>query len=252
MKTQSCWAVIPAAGVGQRMGSEIPKQYLALSGRRIIEHTIDRIRSCNAIKGVVVAVSPEDDVWPALFRQLSNQSETGSAARLLDTFGGEQRCHSVLAGIERLLMKTNDHDGADLEDWVLVHDAARPCVRTADIETLIDCVINHSVGGILGAPVRDTLKRCSTSLDIEETVERKQMWHALTPAKCFRFGTLRDALKQCIDEGVLVTDEAQAIELSGLSPCVVESSGDNIKITHPFGFSASRNLFSSAKRTVKN
>jgi len=130
----------------------------------------------------------------------------------------------VLNGLEAL-------PAAD-EDWALVHDAARPCLRPADLAKLIDQLYAHPVGGILGVPVRDTLKRCAVTGEIEQTVDRASLWHALTP-QMFRVGLLRAALREALAAGRLVTDEAQAIELAGHTPVMVEGHSDNLKITRP-------------------
>jgi 2-C-methyl-D-erythritol 4-phosphate cytidylyltransferase len=141
------------------------------------------------------------------------------------TIGGAERCHSVLNGLGAL-------PGATGDDWVLVHDAARPCLRQADLTTLIDTLAADACGGILAVPVRDTLKRCRADGHIEHTVDRERLWHALTP-QMFRVRVLRDALRATLAAHRLVTDEAQAIELAGFVPRVVEGHADNIKITRP-------------------
>ena len=209
------WAVVPAAGVGKRMGSNIPKQYLSLCGLPVIEHTISRLLSHTGIKAVTVALGSDDEWWESV--------PSRSRARRVD--GGAERCHSVLNGLRALL-----DTGAEPRDRVLVHDAVRPCLRGEDIDRLMDIVGDYEGGGLLGLPVRDTMKRVNPDGCIHETVARNQLWHALTP-QLFPLEILHDALKKTIDTHCLVTDEAQAMEFAGHHPRMVEGRPDNIKIT---------------------
>jgi 2-C-methyl-D-erythritol 4-phosphate cytidylyltransferase len=140
--------------------------------------------------------------------------------------GGTERCHSVLKALDALAGE------AAAEDWVLVHDAARPCLSRADLYRLVDCLRDHPVGGLLAVPVRDTMKRCSPDGSVMATVERAGLWHAYTP-QMFRFGLLSASLRSSIAAGELVTDEAAAVERAGLVPRVVEGSFGNIKVTRP-------------------
>ncbi len=212
------WAVIPAAGIGKRMGSEIPKQYLELNGKAIILHTLDRLLFHSAIKGAVVALSRHDGWWEHL--------EIHHDKPVQRVEGGIERCHSVLNALHEL----SSH--ADDEDWVLVHDAARPCLLQTDLDNLINRVSQDKIGGLLGVPVRDTMKRAETSGRVIDTVEREGLWHALTP-QMFRLGMLRSALENAIEAEQLVTDEASAMEQAGYQPLLVEGSATNIKITRP-------------------
>ena len=216
-KQQQFWAVIPAAGVGKRMGSDVPKQYLPLHGKTVIEHTLDRFLDHPAIAGVVVAISAGDEYW----------AELGlSMPHLHVVTGGTERCHSVLNALDYL-------EGiAKATDWVLVHDAARPCLRDTDVQQLIDTLAEHAVGGLLGLPVSDTVKRTDASGRVETTVPRDNLWRALTP-QMFRLGDLRQALSAALEQGVLVTDDASAMEFVGKAPLMVEGHADNIKITRP-------------------
>ncbi len=211
------WAVVPAAGMGARMRADVPKQYLPLAGRTVIEHTLTRLAGHPRIAEVVVALASDDVLFPGLAPRLP------AAVRAVP--GGVERCHSVLNGLNALAAAT-------AADWVLVHDAARPCLRAADIDRLLDALSGTEWGGLLAVPVRDTLKRCGPAGDIEATVDRTNLWHALTP-QMFRVGALRTALAAALDAGRLVTDEAQAIEFIGGTPRVVEGRADNIKITRP-------------------
>jgi 2-C-methyl-D-erythritol 4-phosphate cytidylyltransferase len=212
------WAVIPAAGVGTRMTANVPKQYLPLRGRTIIEHTIERFISHPQIAGVMVALAPRDRHW--------DQLAIAHHPRVHRTVGGAERCHSVLNALKAIAWNSS------YIDWALVHDAARPCLRTGDIDRMIEQLSEHPVGGILAVPVRDTMKRASAGREITGTVDRADMWHALTP-QMFRIGPLASAIEQALEQGVLVTDEAQAMELSGQKPILVEGHADNIKITQP-------------------
>ncbi|RNE94029.1 2-C-methyl-D-erythritol 4-phosphate cytidylyltransferase [Marichromatium sp. AB32] len=216
--TPAFWAVIPAAGVGRRMGSAIPKQYLELAGRPVIEHTLECFIDHPAIVGVVVAVDPADPYWP--------ETRYATHPRVIRAPGGAERCNSVLNGLEAL----SAHAAAD--DWALVHDAARPCLRRSDLDAMLDELADDPVGGILAVQVRDTMKRAGTEGRIETTVERSALWHAFTP-QMFRLGTLRQALRQALAEGALVTDESSAIERLGQAPRLLEGQSDNLKITRP-------------------
>ena len=210
------WAVIPAAGVGTRMQADVPKQYLSINHKTILEHTLERFCSHPKIEGVVVVISGNDDVWKSL--------GICSHPKITVVDGGVERCHSVLNGLRAL------SDNANNNDWVLVHDAVRPCLRTEDIDRLMNTLDGHGVGGLLGLPVRDTMKRADTTSTIQETVDREGLWHALTP-QMFHLGSLVDSLENALANDLIVTDEAQAIELNGLQPVLVEGHPDNIKIT---------------------
>jgi len=216
MKNVTYWAIVPAAGVGKRMGADRPKQYLPLAGKTVIEHTLQRLCDIDAIHAVVVALSDEDVYW----------KNVQQPAKVQQTLGGTERFHSVFNALQYLSKQANP------DDWVLVHDAARPCVRPADIEKLMQELAEHPVGGLLVAPVRDTMKRADTQGQIAETVSRVGLYHALTP-QMFRYGALYQALQYVLQKQLSVTDDAQAIELQGLRAVLVEAHADNIKITHP-------------------
>lgn len=213
-----CWAVIPAAGIGARMGADKPKQYLPLLGKTVIEWTLEKLAAQPQLSGVVVALAPDDRYWDTL------QIDNGLPVQRAE--GGSERCHSVLNALQVLRAQ------AAADDWVLVHDAARPCVRNSDIDRLVESVSRHAVGGLLATPVRDTMKRCDDSATVLETVSRERLWHALTP-QMFRLGPLQQALHAAIAAGIGVTDEASAMEYAGWMPRVVPGHGDNIKITQP-------------------
>ena len=210
------WSVIPAAGIGKRMGSEIPKQYLELHGRAIILHTLDRLLSHPLVRGAVVALSRHDGWWEHL--------DTVYDKPVTRVEGGAERCHSVINALHELSMTADD------DDWVLVHDAARPCLSFEDLDNLISTLSNDKVGGLLGAPVRDTMNRAEADGRIVDTVERENLWHALTP-QMFRLGSLRHALETALEAEQTITDEASAMEYAGYQPLLVEGSAANIKIT---------------------
>ena len=212
------WAVVPAAGVGKRMRADRPKQYLEIDGRSLIEHAISRLVANPHIEGIVVAISAEDEYWPDLDLCLDKP--------LWVAEGGVERCHSVLNALQELATHASD------DDWVLVHDAARPCVRPDDISNLISQLADDAVGGLLAVPVRDTMKRADSKRRVITTEAREGLWHALTP-QMFRFGKLRHALEQAIEDEALVTDESSAMELAGHEPVLVEGYADNIKVTRP-------------------
>lgn len=199
------------------MGISNPKQYLSLRGKTILEHTLSRIMDHPLIEATVLVISSDDAQWPHLASYIKNES-------LMLATGGAERCHSVLNGLRSLTPY------AEPQDWVLVHDAARPCVRRDDIDRLIGQLQDHPVGGLLGIPVSDTIKRSDELGNITETVKRDGLWRALTP-QMFRFELLLQALQKVCDMGKLVTDEAAAIESAGYSPRLIEGHEDNIKIT---------------------
>ena len=215
---KNIWVVIPAAGVGKRMESDTPKQYLKLNDKTIIEHTLTLFAQHEFISEIVVVISKGDEYWASLNIDLSKPLHVAD--------GGKERSDSVLNGLKLLEGKASDND------WVLVHDAARPCLRQEDISLLIDTLKEHNVGGILAVPVRDTMKRSFDNNNIKETVERENLWHALTP-QMFRFSMLKIALESALKNKDIITDEASAIELAGHQPVLVEGHADNIKITRP-------------------
>lgn len=211
----SYWVIVPAAGVGSRMGASCPKQYLPLLDRTVLEHTLGRLLSIVAIKKIYLALAEVDDFWTRLpYAQDEN---------IIRVKGGGERAHSVLNGLYALSLQAQD------SDWVLVHDAARPCIRAQEIMTLIETVGDHPVGGILGVPVSDTLKQVSNNA-IEKTIDRTPLWQAQTP-QLFRVGLLRNCLQRALLEGIAITDEASALEAYGYQPLMVQGRGDNIKIT---------------------
>lgn len=198
-----------------------PKQYLPLLRRPVILHTLERLCTHPRIRGVVVGVSEKDLHWPALIPMLVRYP------RFLGKYaGGATRAHTVLNGLKELSKRVKS------DDWVMVHDAVRPCVRHADIDKLIAAVGDGEEGGLLAFPVSDTVKRVDNDGRVIETVARAGLWRAATP-QMFRMGALTVALEKALREGSEVTDEASAIEAAGGHPRVVACHPDNIKITLP-------------------
>ena len=210
--------MIPAAGIGQRMGSPIPKQYLSLAGKPVIEHVLDILLADRHIEGVTVAVA-DDPYWQGYLLV-----PRGKPVRIAS--GGDTRARSVLNALVTL------RDELKEDDWVLVHDAARPCLHPRDLSLLIQVAGVDPVGGILAAPVADTLKRVDDEHRVTGTPERDGLWRAFTP-QMFRYRLLMDALEAAVRDGEAPGDEAAAVERSKHSVQVVEGRSDNIKITRP-------------------
>ncbi len=223
------WAVVPAAGVGLRYRSSIPKQYLPLCGIPVVLHSINRLIKIKEIKEVFVVLSPEDTFWQKL--DYSNP-------KLKTTLGGNNRSESVSNALNDLSAK------ADKEDWVLVHDAVRPCVSQSDIQKLIEAIRNEDIGGLLAYPLSDTIKEVDDGLSVRKTIAREKLWSAMTP-QIFRYGLLREAYKEAILTGVSVTDEAGAIELLGLRPKIIQGEKTNIKMTHAQDMALAESIISA-------
>ncbi|MDN4503845.1 2-C-methyl-D-erythritol 4-phosphate cytidylyltransferase [Alteromonadaceae bacterium BrNp21-10] len=210
---QQFTVIVPAAGIGSRMAADIPKQYLHIDNKTIIEHTLERLISHPQIKHIVVALAADDSHFQTL--AIAGQSWISTVV------GGNTRAKSVLAGLQIL------HN----EDWVLVHDAARPCMNHHDLDKLL-ALHTGNVGGILAFKVRDTMKRANSDNLVVCTESRENLWHALTP-QFFPYQTLLAALTSCMQNNVEITDEASAIEYCDGQVILVEGSNENIKITRP-------------------
>jgi 2-C-methyl-D-erythritol 4-phosphate cytidylyltransferase len=210
------WAFIPAGGVGQRMGEGIPKQYLSINGKPMLQHSVERLAAHERVAGVVVGVAAHDE-W---FGMLEGCPVHGV------TLAGEQRADTVLNGLAAMLEFT------DPQDWVLVHDAARPLVRREDVDGLIRAALPRPDGALLAIPVADTLKRVDDSGHVHETLDRAQVWRAATP-QMFPLRILENALASALSAGSMVTDESAAMELAGYRPAIVPCALDNIKVTIP-------------------
>lgn len=208
--------IVPAAGVGKRMLAQQPKQYLTIEQHTILEHTVLRLLSHPNIAKVIIAISPDDEYFAA--------TSLASLAHVSTVIGGKERVDSVLAGLQVI----------DIEEfsWVLVHDAARPCVSHHDISALIEQCFAADTGGLLATPIRDTIKRAGGNNLVQETVDREQLWHALTP-QMYPTALLLLAIEKALADNATVTDEASAIEYIGERSLLVEGSGDNLKITRP-------------------
>jgi 2-C-methyl-D-erythritol 4-phosphate cytidylyltransferase len=218
MINETVWAIVPAAGIGSRMQADRPKQYLDLNGKTVLQHTLQGLAEHSRIQGIIVAVADNDPWWP--------QIAVDTAIPIHVVVGGEERADSVYNALKELAKI------CDANPWVLVHDAARPCLRHQDIDRMLSILGEHPVGGILGIPVTDTVKRTNQDDDIIETVERQGLWRASTP-QMFRLNTLKEALLNAKKQQLMITDEASAIELAGLQAMMVEGHADNIKITLP-------------------
>lgn len=226
------WAVVPAAGRGTRFGAELPKQYLMVDGALLIAHTLSALFAHDAVEGAVVPVSENDPDWPGWVSFADKPVQA--------CVGGATRAASVLAGLRAL----PEHVRAD--DFVLVHDAARPNLSLTDLSQLLERGRNDPVGAILAAPVRDTLKRAGDDGGIDGTEPRERLWRAFTP-QLFRRLQLTRALEAATADGVEVTDEAMAMERLGLRPLLVEGSESNFKITTPADLA--RFAYERAQRT---
>lgn len=227
---QSVWVIIPASGVGSRMESEIPKQYLLVNDKSILEHTISRFAFLPEVAGVLVVVSQSDTLWNKLEASLFAQYKS-EGLLVLSTTGGRERSDTVERGLSYLL----DVKKINLQQWVMVHDAARPCVRQEDILKLLSSRSTIAEGGaILATPVRDTLKQADTDNNnlILSTRSREALWQAQTP-QLFRLGALQESLAKARQAGVSITDEASAMEYDKKSVLLIEGSSDNIKLTTP-------------------
>jgi len=213
--------IIPAAGVGSRMQADKAKQYLTLGEKTILQHTVERFVNLDFVSRVYLPIAEHDDLFDKL--------PISSHAKVVKVLGGKERADSVLNGISRASI--------DGYDWVMVHDAARPCVTTKDITQLYINCLESSSAGILATPVRDTMKRSAGKQNIiEQTVDRNNLWHALTP-QCAKAEHLQFALEQQLESTGLIskviTDEASALELAGFPVNLVQGSAKNIKITMP-------------------
>lgn len=276
-QSKSVWVVIPAAGSGQRMQSVIPKQYLEILDKSVIEHTLDCFLNHPEIMGVVVVVSEEDQYWKSLKLHSCSQAQVLVESKCVaETFPNKASLHSVNINVHsdsirsdtvmRGLKFLRDDHGVSEDSWVMVHDAARPCLSKSDVDALLGLRNIDCVGGILASPVRDTMKRAvefsvsnntadvsinNSDVSTENTVlsktvlsktglsktvsyteSRENLWHALTP-QMFQLGGLSEALEYCKAQGMDVTDECSAMENSGCNPVIVEGSHNNIKVTYP-------------------
>ena len=212
------WAIVPAAGRGSRFGGGVPKQYLEVAGQSLLAHALEAVLADPRVAGAVVALAAGDVRWPGWTRR--------GGKPVIACTGGAERADSVLAAIDAL--------PADVAEdaLLLVHDAARPLLDAGDLARLIDAALAAEDGALLGAPVRDTLKRAGGDGRIVATEPRERLWRAFTP-QAFRRDLLREALARARADGVVATDEAMAVERLGRRPRLVEGRDDNIKVTTP-------------------
>ena len=210
------WAIVPAAGRGTRFGGDVPKQYVTVAGQPLIAYSLLALLAHPVVEGAVVVLAPGDTLWPG-WSELAGKP-------LRSCEGGDERAHSVQAGLAAL------PESVRADDFVLVHDAARPNLRLEDLDRLLERGRADPVGAVLATPVRDTLKRAGSDGGIDATEPRERLWRALTP-QLFRRLQLGRALEAAARDGVVVTDESMAMERQGHRPLLVEGAEDNFKIT---------------------
>lgn len=211
------WVILPAAGSGSRFSKTELKQYQMIQERTVLEHTVARLNQL-PLAGYVLAIGEQDNVAKML--PFSSQEKAHFC------LGGAERVNSVLNALNYLSQIASE------DEWVLVHDAARPCVGLDCLQQLVNTAITNDQAAILAIPVRDTLKRVVTNFDIEETVDRSMLWQAQTPQMA-KLGVLKRAIEQALQDGATITDEASALEHIGEQVSVVQGRSDNIKITYP-------------------
>ncbi|WP_180090058.1 2-C-methyl-D-erythritol 4-phosphate cytidylyltransferase [Acinetobacter sp. YH12219] len=223
------WAIIPAAGSGSRFSKTELKQYQNIAGLTVLEHTVARLNQL-PLTGYVLAIGEQDNIAQTL--ALANQDKAHFC------LGGAERVHSVLNALQYLSRIAND------DDWVFVHDAARPCVSQLSLENLVQSAVDSELSAILAIPVRDTLKRVETAPQISTTVDRSTLWQAQTP-QIAKLGVLKNAIEQALAAGATITDEASALEFVGEHVNVVQGRSDNIKITYPDDLELARLILAS-------
>ncbi|WP_367680417.1 2-C-methyl-D-erythritol 4-phosphate cytidylyltransferase [Candidatus Fukatsuia anoeciicola] len=216
-------AILPAAGIGSRMQTTCPKQYLILRDKTILEHAIETLLYNPIINHIIVVLNQQDNLFFSL--------PIADNDKISVVYGGDKRVDSVMAGLQHVKKNTNK------SIWILVHDAVRPCLCRYDLDILLNIIGQSKTGGILATPVRDTIKRAVAPIImgkviIAHTIERQQLWHALTP-QFFPFELLKTCLSCAIDKKVEITDEAAALEYCGYYPQLINGRSDNIKVTYP-------------------
>ena len=230
MKTKII-VLVPAAGTGTRFGDAVPKQYLDISGHPLIFHTLLALTKVSRIDDITVVLSPDDNHWQNYQADWTLLGSKVSTARV----GGNSRSLTVVNGLDAIASRI----GLGADDWVMVHDAARPCIRPELVEQFIDELESDSVGGLLALPLNDTIKFDDGNLRVEKTVSRERLWRAQTP-QMFRSQLLSKALTMCPD----ATDEAQAIETMGHQPKLVMGDSANLKVTYAPDLKLARMLLS--------
>lgn len=217
-KDFAIWSIVPAAGLGLRMESDLPKQYLSINNKTILEHTLTRLLSVESITAVMVVLDENDQYFKTL--------PCANNPRVMTAVGGKERSDSVLSALIALEQKVS------VNDRVLVHDAARCCILPSRVDDLIKTLKDDKVGGLLGVPVSDTLKQIDRHKKSIQTLDRSIVWAAQTP-QLFPYNLLRQSLEKSLADKQVITDEASAIEYNGFKPQMVMGHYDNIKITHP-------------------
>lgn len=212
------WGVVPAAGIGARMGGDVPKQYLPLAGSNVLQCSLRALLAANVCYKIVLALHPDDDG--------SQLGHYANHPQLIRVNGGAERSDSVLLSLEAL------SEMADESDWVLVHDAARPCVTAQSIADLVEYSTTTACGAILALPVVDTVKQSNDKRVVSDTLDRQKLWCAQTP-QLFSLAALRDALQRANAAAIAVTDEASAMEWAGHPVHLVKGTASNLKITYP-------------------
>jgi len=223
--------LVPAAGTGTRFGDAVPKQYLDISGHPLIFHTLLALTKVSRIDDITVVLSPDDNHWQNYQADWTLLGSKVSTVRV----GGNSRSLTVVNGLDAIASRI----GLGADDWVMVHDAARPCIRPELVEQFIDELESDSVGGLLALPLNDTIKFDDGNLRVEKTVSRERLWRAQTP-QMFRSQLLSKALTMCPD----ATDEAQAIETMGHQPKLVMGDSANLKVTYAPDLKLARMLLS--------
>jgi 2-C-methyl-D-erythritol 4-phosphate cytidylyltransferase len=229
--------VIPAAGSGARFGGDVPKQHQPLAGGSVLDAALAPFLADPRCTAIAVVLAGDDPQWPVLRSRLS--------AKVRFAPGGPARSDSVLSGLAVLA------DSLESHDWVLVHDAARPCLSAADLERLLDAGVQSPAGALLAVPMADTIKEADTSARVLQTVPRHALWRALTP-QMFRLADLRNALDAAIAAGREPTDESQAMEWQGRQPLLVGAADENLKITTAGDLSLAAAILASRSATARN
>jgi len=214
---EKLWAVVPAAGQGRRVGGAVPKQYLEIAGMPVLAHSLNRLATVQQIDAIFVGISGTDRRW----QELSLPHDKHVACYT----GGQSRAETVWLGLQAL------QECASADDWVLVHDAARPCVQVEDIDALISAVVPSLEGGLLAVPITDTIKVANQDSSVKQTMDRRMLWRAQTP-QLFQFSVLFTALQAVAHDLESILDESAAVEKLGLNPLIVQSAERNIKITN--------------------
>ncbi len=236
MKKPRYWLVVPAAGSGRRFGSELPKQYQKIDGRCLLAHALQPFAEWGNLAGTVLAIDDDDRWFGGISEQLPLPVRTVA--------GGVERMHSVINAVQALQGEADEHD------WVLVHDAVRPCLCADDLRKLTEATEADGVGGLLATRITDTLKKAQDDNNqawAVSTLDRQELWQAMTP-QVFPFGLLLSALAVAHAEGKVLGDEAAAMELAGYRPLLVEGCRDNIKVTKPADLALAEAILAGHRR----